>query len=239
MVIVLASASPRRSSLLAERGIAFRMVPSGVDESADPSFRVPSPAHAPGTVKGKERHPGEAVAVARELARQKAEAGLAALGKEDFPDVVVIGADTVVEIDGEILGKPRDRADAAAMLRKLSGRVHRVTTGVAIARPGAETLVESETSEVSFFSLSIEDIDAYIDTGDAGGKAGAYGIQSEGRRLVAGFRGCYYNIVGLPVKRLLAMLRESGALSQEVAVDCDCARHPLGMNGEGCRPVTR
>jgi septum formation protein len=216
MVIVLASASPRRSFLLEERGILFRVAPPpGVDESAVT---------------------GEAIAVARELARMKAEAGLGALDPAGrTSEVLVIGADTVVEIDGEILGKPGDRADAAAMLRKLSGRVHRVTTGVAIARPGAPTRVESETSEVRFHPLDDGEIEAYLDTGDAEGKAGAYGIQSEGRRLVAGFRGCYYNIVGLPVKRLIAMLRDAGASLPGIDGDCDCARHPLLLDGAGCR----
>lgn len=216
MAIVLASVSPRRFSLLAEWGIPFRMAPApGVDEAAVT---------------------GDAVAVARELARRKAEAALAALEEEAAsPDLLVIGGDTVVEIDGEILGKPQDRRDAAAMLGRLSGRTHLVTTGIAVARTGAETRVESETSEVRFHPLGRKDIDAYLDTGDFDGKAGAYGIQSEGRRLVAGFRGCYYNIVGLPMKRLVAMLREAGAASPSYRLDCDCARHPLFLDRPGCR----
>src|SRR5262249_26764680 len=155
-----------------------------------------------------------------ELARVKAERVLESLSlggasaSAPGPDAksLVVGADTIVEIDGRVLGKPDGRADARRMLERLSGRVHRVHTGGAVfgppGRPAPPAMspapprVELETSEVTFRVLSAEEIEAYLDTGDFEGKAGAYGIQSEGGGLVAGFRGCYYNVVGLPVKRL-------------------------------------
>ena len=210
--IVLASVSPRRSSLLREWGIPFRIVPpEGVDEEAVT---------------------GEAGDVARELALQKALAALAGIAGED---ALVVGADTVVTVDGEILGKPRDAADARRMLGMLAGRSHRVITGVAVARAGRPAAVEAESSEVLFRPLAPAEIDAYIATGDPEGKAGAYGIQSGGGNLVAGFRGCYLNIVGLPVRRLVAMLRDAGAALPGSPADCACRGHPLWRGGEGCR----
>ena len=212
MELILASASPRRSALIAGWGIPFRVIPAeGIDEEAVV---------------------GEAVHVARTLAGMKAEAVDRALrGTGRGPEHVVVGADTVVEIAGEILNKPRDPADARRMLARLSGRVHRVHTGVAVVRPGGTARSGAETSEVAFRVLSERDIEEYVASGDAEGKAGAYGIQSGGRRLVDGFRGCYYNIVGLPLKRLAALLAEAGL---RVPMACDCSRHPLWTGGDGC-----
>jgi len=225
MEIILASASARRSSLLREWGIPFRAIAAhGVDESAVT---------------------GAAAEVATELARRKAEAVARAIavGTKGRPGRIytVIGADTVVELDGATLGKPRDREDARAMLGRLAGRTHRVVTGVAVCRPGMAALVESETSDVMFHALSDSQIDAVLATGDWEGKAGAYGIQSEGRSLVAGFRGCYLNIVGLPMRRVIRLLQASGAASAlpEGLPDCGCARHPLSRGGEGACPERR
>ncbi len=216
MEIVLASASPRRSELLREWGMPFRAVPAeGVDE---------------------ESVTGEARDVAQRLACIKAESVLAALrGRLDAARLLVVGADTVVEIDGDVLGKPEDRDHARRTLARLAGRVHRVHTGVAVVRAGGEALEAVETSEVTFRPLAPADIEAYLDTGDHRGKAGAYGIQSEGRRLVAGFRGCYYNVVGLPVKRLTAMLARAGF--PIAPRPCDCERQPLWRGGTGCAPA--
>ncbi|HLU49656.1 MAG TPA: Maf family protein [Planctomycetota bacterium] len=211
--IVLASASPRRRAILSELGLAFEArEPQGVDESSVE---------------------GTAVEVSTALALAKARAVFA----RSPGSAIVIGCDTVValpETSGAhalvetVLGKPRDDDDAREILRRLSGRVHHVVSGLAVVTPLAETVV-SETSEVEFRELDERAIEAYIATGDHRGKAGAYGIQSEGRRLVAGFRGCYYNIVGLPWRRLAALL-PAGIIAKR----CDCGTHPLQRGERGC-----
>lgn len=220
MEIILASASPRRSDILGRRGIPFRVLPAqDVDESAVS---------------------GTASEVARELARRKADSVLSTLpGAQAGPGTLVIGADTVVEVDGLLLGKPRTRDDSRSMLGRLAGRTHRVITGIAVGKAGDGFRVEDETSEVIFRALTAEEIEAYIDTGDPEGKAGAYGIQSGGRGLVAGFRGCYYNIVGLPVERLLRMLQEAGFESHGATGSCDCRAHSLWRGGQGCLPAVK
>jgi len=219
MEIILASLSPRRATLLGEWEIPFRVVaPEGVDESS-----------ATGT-------PGE---VAAELAVRKAASVVSGILQAGGAprDLLVIGADTVVELEGELLGKPADRSHARSILEHLAGRTHRVITGVSVQRPGGPRLVELEATEVTFRSLSSGEIEEYLATGDAMGKAGAYGIQSEGRRLVEGFRGCYYNIVGLPMRRLLGMIAACRAGGQGISIPtCDCADHPLWRGGIGCRP---
>lgn len=159
--------------------------------------------------------PGEpAVELVHRLALTKAEAGLDAASE---PDVVVLAADTVVVLDDAILGKPVHAADAAAMLARLSGRTHRVLTGVAVARrtaapaeglaPAQATAVEVEATEVTFVPLDPADIDWYVATGEPLDKAGAYGIQGVGGVFVSSIRGNYDNVVGLPLpttRRLLA-----------------------------------
>lgn len=182
MSVVLASASPRRRELLQTAGVAFTVHVSDAEE-----------AIAPGTP------PQEAVT---ELARQKAQAVA-----RECPDDLVIGADTVVVLDGEILGKPADEADAARMLRMLSGRTHAVYTGVCLLRAGkAETFFEQTL--VTFYPLTNKEIEEYVATGEPMDKAGAYGIQGRGCTLVREIRGDYFNVVGLPVAALCRRLRE-------------------------------
>ena len=210
--ILLASASPRRLSLLTEWGVEFRVRPAtGVDES---------------TARGP------ADSVARELAFAKA----AWSRREEIAQgadescLWVLGADTVVTIDGETLGKPRDEDHARAMLRRLSGRTHEVVTAVVVIPPSGEAHSEAEASTVLFRDLSTSEIDAYVASGDALGKAGAYGIQTAGRRLVAGFEGCYYTIVGLPMRLALRLLDVDSP-------PCDCPSRPGQRGVEGCGAV--
>lgn len=175
--LILASGSPRRRDILRELGVPYEVVPSDVDEDA-PELRGLPPAEQ-----------------ARALALRKAEsvAGRVAAGR------LVLGADTVVAVDGRVLGKPRDAAEAAAMLRRLSDRWHEVITAVALVRRQPACRWEAEEcSEVRFRPLSDEEIAAYVASGEPLDKAGAYGIQGLGGRLVAEVRGSYHNVVGLP-----------------------------------------
>jgi len=181
MTCILASASPRRRELLALAGITFEVRVPHVEERLDPAWSA-----------------GEA---ARALAWQKA----AAVAK-DYPEACVIAADTIVEIDGVLLGKPEDAANAARMLRMLSGREHRVVTGVCL-RLGSSERVFSRETLVRFYPLGDDEIDAYIRTGEPMDKAGAYGIQGRGALLVEGVTGDYFNVVGLPVAMLVKELR--------------------------------
>ncbi len=185
---VLASESPRRRQLLTQIGLPFKVAPSGIDEVLPP-----------------ESHPSAAVqTVALDKAR--------AVGIR-FPDALTLGADTVVVHEGGILGKPRDPDDARSMLRRLSGDTHTVYTGLALVHPcsGREATV-SEGTRVTFASLGDPEIDAYVATGAPMDKAGAYGIQHDmGTLFVAGIEGDYFNVVGLPLRRLYVMLREKFA----------------------------
>ncbi|MDR2688013.1 MAG: Maf family protein [Oscillospiraceae bacterium] len=182
MRYILASASPRRRELLALAGLCFDVRPPLVEERLDPAW--------------------DAAQAARSLSIQKA-AAIAAR----FPQDCVIAAATFVEIDGAILGKPVDAADAARMLRLLSGREHRVVTGVCL-RLGQARPVFSQETLVRFYPLSDSEIEAYIKTGEPMDKAGAYGIQGRGALLVEGIAGDYCNVVGLPLARLTRELRE-------------------------------
>ncbi len=182
---ILASASPRRKELLAKLGIPFEVIVSDCDETLPPD----TPADR----------------AAELLARRKAEAVAA-----EHPDAVVIGADTTVVLGSAILGKPHDRADCVRMLTALSGQTHRVITGTAFVA-GGKTRSFSEVTEVTFFGLSPAEIAAYADSGEPYDKAGGYGIQGQGGLLIEGIRGDYYNVVGLPVARLLRELRKIGA----------------------------
>lgn len=184
--IVLASASPRRRELLAGIGLEFTVEPAQFDEEA---VRAESPEE---WVKALAR--GKASEVARR-----------------HPDALVIGADTAVLIDGQVLGKPKDEADARRMLRLLAGRTHRVVTGVAlIHRSGGRERTHVESTDVTFGPLSDEQIARYVATGEPMDKAGAYGIQGFGATLVRGVHGCYFNVVGLPLYSLARMLSEFG-----------------------------
>lgn len=181
--LVLASASPRRRELLGLLGVPFTANAPDVDESR-------RPAEEPG-------------AYVERLARQKATALLA-------PDLVVLGADTVVVHDGAIMGKPGHPAEARSMLRRLSGDTHHVVTGVAVASiEDGETVVESlvEMALVDFADLTDTEIDAYVSTGEPLDKAGAYAIQEKGAVLVSSIEGHPTTVVGLPLpaaRRLLA-----------------------------------
>lgn len=182
--VVLASRSPRRHQLLDLIGIAHEVVPADIDER----------------VRGRER-PGKH---AERLAREKAEA---VAGRD--PDVIAISADTIVLIDGKTLGKPTSAVDAGSMLSLLSGRKHTVVTAVAVARGGK---VRSAVEEVAvrFRKLSDDEIDAYIATGEPMDKAGAYGIQGFGATIVERIEGDYFAVMGLPLVKLVSLLREVG-----------------------------
>lgn len=186
MNIILASQSPRRRELLERIGIQNFIVRPAVgeevmDDSLTPGLLVES------------------------LSRQKAEEVAAAAGADDL----VIAADTVVAIDGRVLGKPRDESEAAQMLSRLSGRSHTVYTGVTVLR-GGDRRTEHEATTVRFRALTKEEIDAYIATGEPMDKAGAYGIQQLGGLLVEGIDGDYFNVMGLPICRLGQMLKHFG-----------------------------
>ena len=186
MSIILASNSPRRRELLAQIGIRdFQILSPDVDETVEPGL---SPARMVET-----------------LSLRKAQAAAGMAGAEDL----ILAADTVVALDGRVLGKPRDQEDAFAMLSALSGREHRVYTGVTVLR-GGQAATEHEETAVAFRALSPEEIRDYIATGEPMDKAGAYGIQGVGALLVQGIRGDYCNVVGLPLFRLGRMLSGFG-----------------------------
>ena len=183
--VILASASPRRRELLRLIGIDHDVRPADIDESYLPGERPD--AHA------------------ERLARGKAET-IASVGGSD---VVTIGSDTIVVVDGDVLGKPRDREQARQMLRRLSGRSHVVMTGVAVTWRG-KTLSGVEQVGVTFRVLSDEEIDLYIDTGEPMDKAGAYGIQGFGATIVERVDGDYFAVMGLALNKLAGLLREAG-----------------------------
>jgi septum formation protein len=182
-MLVLASASPRRQELLRNAGIAFEVQPADIPE--DPL-------------------PGEnAKSCAERLSREKALA-VARLRPGD----AVLGADTVVVIDDQILGKPVDGSDAARMLRMLSGRTHRVTTGVCLLA-GGECSVASETTAVTMSEISADEISGYVATGEPMDKAGAYAIQGIASRWIPRIEGDYSNVVGLPLALVYRVLRKA------------------------------
>ena len=180
--LVLASASPRRAELLTRAGYEFDVVPANVDERA---LVGESP----------ERH-------VERLARAKSDAVAAT-----YPGRIVLGADTIVAIDDILLGKPGDPAEAAAMLRRLSGRIHEVWTGVAVRLDDAR-LGAVERTRVTLTQLSDPQIDWYVRTGEPLDKAGAYGVQDIASRFVTRVEGSYTNVVGLPVSLVDRLLRD-------------------------------
>ena len=181
-MLVLASASPRRQELLRAAGIPFEV----------------QPAHIP-----EEPLPGEnAKDCAERLAREKA---LAIAQKR--PNDAVLGADTVVVVDNQLLGKPADASDAAHMLRLLSGRTHQVITGVALVSDG-RCLVESESTRVAVSEITAEEISDYIATGEPMDKAGAYAIQGVASRWITQIEGDYNNVVGLPMALVHKMMAD-------------------------------
>ena len=172
MKLVLASKSPRRSEILKNAGIDFTIRVADADET------IPA-----GT------NPQDAVVF---LAARKA------LAVERAEDETVLGADTIVVLDGKILGKPKDREDAFNMLRSLSGRVHSVFTGVCAVGNGI-SLTFAEETKVEFYSLTDDEINEYLDTDEPYDKAGAYGIQGIASKFIRGIEGDYFNVVGLPI----------------------------------------
>jgi septum formation protein len=183
--LVLASASPRRRELLTQAGYIFEVRPPHVIEDLRPEE--------------------DAIAYVVRLARDKAQAVFTAIND---PDAIVLGADTTVTLDGHILAKPEDAVDAARMLRMLSGRTHRVITGVAIATAkGVE--VAAEVTGVQFRTLSDEEIAAYVATGEPTDKAGASGIQGLAAKWIPRVEGCYFNVVGLPLALVATMLEQA------------------------------
>ena len=192
MALVLASVSPRRRELLQNAGIPFIIQASKIPE-------LPLEGEAP-------------QACAERLAREKA-LDVFRLRPQDF----VLGADTIVIVNGQILGKPHDVADAARMLRLLVGRTHQVTTGICLMRPddkGRSSVddTRSETTRVTMSGLNEDDIRSYIATGEPMDKAGAYAIQGIASRWISQIEGDYFNVVGLPVSLVYRMLQENGAL---------------------------
>lgn len=184
--IVLASASPRRLELLLSLGLTVHVEPSRYDEPDDPSATPAALAV---------RH---AAAKARDVQAR-------------FPDDLVVAADTVVDVDGTALGKPRNRADASRMLRTLSGRKHAVHTAYAIAFPGRRDLIEEcSTTKVRFYPLGDDEIEDYVATGESMDKAGAYGIQGRAAALVESIDGDFYTVMGFPLARFVRSLRRLG-----------------------------
>ena len=174
MDIILASQSPRRKELLKQMGLAYRVVVAEIDEHME-----------------RDLPPDKLVEA---ISAEKA----AAVAAGEGPESVIIAADTVVALDGEVLGKPHSEAQAAEILGKLSGREHQVYTGFTV-RQGERIVTDHQRSEVWFRSLSKQEIAAYIATGEPMDKAGAYGIQGLGSLLVEGIHGDYFNVMGLPV----------------------------------------
>jgi septum formation protein len=187
--LILASSSPRRAEVLRNAGIEFEVRPADIDET---------------------RRPDEAAGdYVQRLALEKARA--AGNSEGNAKNFIVVGADTVVVNRGEILLKPDSPEDARRMLRQLSGGVHKVHTGLAVIRmPQKVERVIEEVTSVHFAELSDAEIDSYIATGEPFDKAGAYGIQSLGGRYVARVEGCYFNVMGMPLGRLWATLKEFG-----------------------------
>lgn len=189
--IILASASPRRKELLAKAGISFIVIPAAGEE------------------KRTSENPGEAV---QQLARDKAEWVAQSLA-ECEEGTLVIGSDTIVVFENRILGKPKDRRDAAETLEKLQGNTHQVYTGVTVLERKAGKWVEHtffESTDVTFYPVSREEIQDYIATGEPMDKAGSYGIQGLFGIYVKGICGDYNNVVGLPVARLFHEMKKSG-----------------------------
>jgi len=181
--IVLASGSPRRRHLLSSLGWDFDVKMPQIDEFI-----------------GNEE-PHEAT---ERLALAKAKAVA-----PEFPERIVIAADTVVVINGLILGKPKDTSQALKMLQLLNGQTHEVVTGVAICFKGSAS-VSSEATEVSFRKMKVMELSSYVATGEGADKAGGYAIQGKGALLISGISGCYFNVVGLPLSRMGSMLQNMG-----------------------------
>jgi len=185
MRLILASASPRRAELLRAAGFEFEAVVTDIDESV---------------------RPGESPSMyVRRLSSEKSAAAQTSVGSD--PNAIILAADTAVVVANEILGKPRDDRDAAAMLRRLSGRAHEVLTGISV-RHGDTEVKRVETTYVRFAELSDEDVAWYVASGEGRDKAGAYAIQGLASRFIPRIDGSYSNVVGLPVACVNEVLRE-------------------------------
>jgi septum formation protein len=183
--LILASASPRRRELLAQAGYRFEVQPSVVTE---------------------ERRPGEdAIRFVTRLAREKAEE-VFARRQSPAEVVMVLGADTVVVCDGEIMGKPQDAADATRMLHLLAGRTHHVVTGVAVVWGPGSAEVAAELTQVTMRTISPREVQDYVASGEPMDKAGAYAIQGYAGRWIPRISGCYFNVVGLPLALITSLL---------------------------------
>jgi septum formation protein len=185
--LILASASTRRADILRDAGIPFAVMSSAVDETPIP---------------------GES---AHDLVQRLADAKAELVAARAVGPAIVIAADTVILLEGNVLGKPRTSDDARNMLEKLSGRTHSVVTGVTLIRlPDAERRTFVETTHVHFAPLSPEELTRYLSTGESSDKAGAYAIQGRAGRYIPRIEGCYFNVVGLPLARLCHTLAELG-----------------------------
>ena len=195
-IVVLASASPRRADLLRQLGVPFERLVSPVEEQ--PPADSGAGHHAVFAARLKSRTVYDLVAQ---------EGGAVPLGHP----FVVVGADTVVCEGGVVLGKPSGPEEATHMLRRLSGRIHHVYTGLVVVGPGeGEEQSGCEVTEVTMRALSRADIGCYVASGEPLDKAGAYGIQGRGGRFIERISGCYYNVMGLPLARRCAMLENVG-----------------------------
>ncbi len=192
MRLILASASPRRRELLERLGVPFEVRPSGIEEPLPPG--VPAPV------------------LATSLARAKAADVAARLRAAGDTAALVLGADTLVVLDGRPLGKPVSRSDARAMLRALRGRSHEVVTAVVLrdVDPAGRELTEAVVSQVLMRAYTDDEIDAYVATGEPDDKAGAYAVQGAGGHLVSRVDGCYTNVVGLPLRTTARLLQAFG-----------------------------
>jgi septum formation protein len=189
-MLILASASPRRHELLAQAGVTFTAVAAGINEDLLPSE--------------------SAAAYVQRLAEEKAQAVWNAHRSADTSDepLLVLGADTCVVCDGHILGKPIDTTDARRMLELLSGRTHAVLTGLAVVT-GRKIVRDLEITQVTFDCINDAEIARYIASREPMDKAGAYAIQGYAARWIPRIEGCYFNVVGLPIARTVAMLAEA------------------------------
>ena len=190
MRYILASASPRRKEILENLGLRFSVITSDADESSELT------------------DPEE---LTRELSKRKGEAvrDMISAKGELTDDTVIIASDTVVAACGEILGKPRNKADAERMIRMLSGKAHTVTSGIALIYRGV-TYTDAATTRVTFDTLDEEFIEAYISSQEPYDKAGGYAIQGKAAPVISGIEGCYFNVVGLPVNCLCKLARANG-----------------------------
>lgn len=195
--LILASASPRRQQLLQMLGLDFEVVVSTFEEETETYRSTPAE-------------------LVMRLARGKAEeVGRKVFSRPENVEPLIVGADTIVVLDGDCLGKPIDQEDARKMLSLLSGRWHQVFTGIALVHP-RKSVIAYEMTRVHFRSLTTQEIDGYVMTGEPMDKAGAYGIQGVGALLVDRLEGCFYNVMGLPLARLALLLKEYGLNLPEV-----------------------